>query len=125
MNKKAKKQLLKLVIAGGLLLPAKGYSQAGNNDWENPTLYELSKEKPHTDLMLFDNMQTALGEDYSKSSYHQSLNGSWKFVYVAKYADRIKNFYDAGLNTGKWNDIALPSNWELKGYGITIYTNIV
>src|SRR5450432_1816914 len=30
-------------------------------------------------------------------------------------------FCDAGQNSGKWTTIAVPSNWELQGFGIYTY----
>ena len=100
-------------------------SQSTNNDWENPQLYELNKEKPHATFMLFDKKQDVVNDDYDRSPFYQSLNGTWKFVYVDKYADRIKDFYRTDLNDSKWNNIPVPSNWEREGFGIPIYTNIV
>lgn len=97
---------------------------AQNNDWENPLLIEENKEKPHATFMLFDNAADVKTDNYSKSAYHKSLNGTWKFVYTDKYANRIKDFYRTDLDDKGWNDIAVPSNWELKGFGIPIYTNI-
>ncbi len=121
MNKSAMKTLVFALI----LLPALVLAQSKNNDWENPELYELNKEKPHAAFMLFGNQQDVMTDDYSRSPYYQSLNGSWKFTYVDKHADRITDFYRTDLDISKWNDIAVPSNWELKGFGIPIYTNIV
>jgi beta-galactosidase len=100
------------------------FSQSKNNDWENPQLYELNKEKPHATFMLFNDKKSVVADDYSKSSFYQSLNGTWKFVYVDKYADRVKDFYRTDLNDTKWNNIPVPSNWEREGFGIPIYTNI-
>jgi beta-galactosidase len=34
------------------------------------------------------------------------------------------DFYKTSFNTVNWKEIRVPSNWELKGYGIPIYTNI-
>lgn len=98
--------------------------QTKQNDWENPQLYELNKEVPHATFMLFTNEKDVIADDYSKSSFHQSLNGTWKFIYADKYANRIKDFYRTDLITSQWSDIAVPSNWELKGFGTPIYTNI-
>jgi len=36
---------------------------------------------------------------------------------------RPVDFYQDYFNTKSWNDIKVPSNWELQGYGIPIYTN--
>ena len=98
---------------------------AQNNDWENPALYERNKEKPHATFMLFSEPQDVKRDDYSRSPFYQLLNGTWKFVYTDKYENRVKEFYRTDLNDGNWSNIAVPSNWELKGFGVPIYTNIV
>src|SRR3954468_9069777 len=107
-----------------LLLTTTMFAQS-RNDWENPQLFEVNKEQPHATFMLFSNAQDVTKDDYNSSPYYQSLNGIWKFVYADKYANRIQDFYRTGLNTDTWNDIQVPSNWELQGFGIPIYTNII
>ncbi len=99
-------------------------ANAQNNEWENPQFFEWNKEKPHATYMVFDKKEDVMKDDYNRSAYYKSLNGSWKFTYVDKHADRIKDFYRADLNDAKWNNIEVPSNWEMKGFGIPIYTNI-
>lgn len=101
-----------------------GYANAQNNDWENPKLVDQGKEKAHASFMLFDSEKDVITDDYTKSTFYQSLNGQWKFNYVDKYADRITDFYKTDLNDAGWANINVPSNWELKGFGIPIYTNI-
>ena len=95
------------------------------NDWENPSLVSLNKEKPHATAMVFTNAGDVKSDDYSRSPYYQSLNGTWKFMYTDKYANRPMNFFETSLNDTKWSDIPVPSNWELKGFGTPIYTNII
>ena len=116
--------VIKSLLFALLLLPVLVPAQSKNNDWENPAYIELNKEKPHAAFMLFSNRQDVVTDDFSRSPYYQSLNGNWKFTYVDKYADRITDFYRTDLDISTWNDIAVPSNWELKGFGIPIYTNI-
>ncbi|MEO8111154.1 MAG: glycoside hydrolase family 2 TIM barrel-domain containing protein [Ginsengibacter sp.] len=108
-----------------ILLANISIAQQKINDWENPQLVELNKEKPRATFMLYDKKQDVSGDDYNLSPYHKSLNGTWKFVYVDKEAGRVKDFYQTNLDDSKWNNIPVPSNWELKGFGIPIYTNIV
>jgi beta-galactosidase len=117
------KKSLAFVVCGVFSLSL-AFSQFQDNDWENPQLYELNKEKPHATFMLFNDKKSVIADDYNKSAYYQSLNGTWKFVYVDKYADRVKDFYRTDLNDSKWNNIPVPSNWEREGFGIPIYTNI-
>jgi beta-galactosidase len=98
------------------------YSQ--NNEWEDPTKIDENKEKAHATFMLFDNVKDVLEDDYSKSPYYKLLNGKWKFTYVDQHANRIQDFYRTDLSDKDWKDINVPSNWEMEGFGIPIYTNI-
>lgn len=99
-------------------------ANAQQNDWENPKLVDQGKEKPHVDFMLYDKQSDAVADDYSKSANYQSLNGQWKFNYVDKHADRRLDFFKEDLDDSGWANIQVPSNWELQGFGIPIYTNI-
>ncbi|MBL7742509.1 MAG: DUF4981 domain-containing protein [Chitinophagaceae bacterium] len=121
-----KREFLKVssILTAILVITTGVFSQSEKSDWENPLLYEVNKEAPRASFMLFSTQGDVIRDDYSLSPFHQSLNGAWKFVYADKPADRIKDFYRADLNTDKWSDIAVPSNWELKGFGTPIYTNI-
>jgi beta-galactosidase len=97
---------------------------AQNNDWENPQIVDWNKERPHATFMVFDKKQDVVSDAYDRSPYYLSLNGTWKFVYVDKYADRSLDFYKTDLNDSKWKTLPVPSNWEREGFGIPIYTNI-
>lgn len=119
MNNKISRNLF-----GLLLLSSAVVAQPKNNDWENPGFFEWNKEKPHATFMLFDKKEDVAKDEYSRSPYYQSLNGTWKFVYVDKHADRLQDFYKTDIDDSKWSNIAVPSNWEMKGFGIPIYTNI-
>jgi beta-galactosidase len=113
------KLLLSILFLSGSLCMAQP-----QNEWENPKIIEQNKEKPHATFMLFDNAADVKADDYSKSSWHKSLNGIWKFVYTDKHANRIPDFYRTDFPDKNWADIPVPSNWERKGFGIPIYTNI-
>jgi beta-galactosidase len=115
----------KTVFVLSLLFCNLAFAQPSNHDWENPGLIDQNKEKPHATCMLFNKAEDVIADDYSRSPWYQSLNGTWKFVYVAKWADRRQDFYRTDLDDSKWNDLPVPSNWERKGFGIPIYTNIV
>lgn len=97
---------------------------AQQNDWENPSVVDIGKEKPHVNFMLFNNAKDAISDDFSRSENYKSLNGSWKFNYVDQYKDRPVDFLNTGFNDGGWANLTVPSNWELNGFGIPIYTNI-
>lgn len=117
------KQLL--IYSLFLLSMTGGTLSAQQNVWENPAVVDENKEKPHASFMLFDNSTDVRTDDYSRSPYYQSLNGTWKFIYVDKYENRSRDFFRADLDDSNWSNLPVPSNWERKGFGIPIYTNIV
>ena len=88
-----------------LLISMVSFSQSKNNDWENPQLVDWNKEKPHATFMAFDKKNDVIADEYNRSPFFQSLNGTWKFVYADKYADRPLDFYKTDLNDSKWNNI--------------------
>lgn len=97
---------------------------AQQNEWEDPTRYEWNKEKPHTDFMLYESDWDAVTDDYKASPWYQTLNGIWKFTYAPTISKSEKDFYIVDLDDAFWSDIEVPSNWELKGFGVPIYANI-
>lgn len=118
-------RLVVLFVAVYLLAVVGTKALAQSNDWENPMLLDWNKEAPRASFMLFDNQQDVVADNYTSSPFHQSLNGQWKFTYAHKQADRIKDFYRTNLDESFWKDIKVPSNWELQGFGVPIYTNII
>jgi len=94
------------------------------NDWENSKVIGINKEESHCTLLPFQDIESALEQKNESSIYYKSLNGHWKFNWVKKPSGRPKNFYRLDFNLENWNEIPVPSNWELQGYGVPIYTNI-
>lgn len=93
-------------------------------DWENPEIIGRNKELPHTTLTVYPDTKSALRGDYSDSPFFLSLNGTWKFYWIKKPKERAKDFYRIDFDDSRWKEIPVPSNWQMHGYGIPIYTNI-
>jgi beta-galactosidase len=100
-------------------------AQSTNPEWERPSLVDENKERAHAAFVLFDRKEDALTDDLKRSAFYQSLNGSWKFSYTDHFNNRPLNFYQPDLNDANWSTLPVPSNWELHGFGLPIYTNIV
>ena len=107
-----------------VLLCAAVSAGAQQNEWENPQLYEWNKEKPHADFAIYDTAEDAMTEDYDRSPWYKSLNGTWKFVYAPSIETAIEDFYKTDLPDDDWDEIQVPSNWELQGFGEPIIRNI-
>ncbi|MDR0541634.1 MAG: DUF4981 domain-containing protein [Dysgonamonadaceae bacterium] len=93
-------------------------------EWENPEIFGINKEPARATAFPYSTEQQAIADDYSASPYYRSLDGVWKFNWHKKPADKPEGFYKAGYDVSRWDNIQVPGNWELQGFGIPIYTNI-
>jgi len=107
------------------LLSLNGFAQQQNiwDDLENPAVTGRNKLPAHAFYIPYANTDQAFADDWEKSPYFISLNGTWKFNWVKNPANRPMGFYKEDFNESGWLDIAVPSNWELQGYGTPIYVN--
>jgi beta-galactosidase len=94
-----------------------------SNDWENPGMIALNKEPAHNTLMPYGDKEKASRCDRFQSEFFRSLNGKWKFHWVEKPADRPEDFYKPEYDVSMWDEIQVPLNWQLAGYGIPYYLN--
>lgn len=92
-------------------------------DWQNPNITGINKQPPHCTLMPFDTAHSASFERINNSPYYKSLNGSWKFNWSGNPESRAVDFYKPDFDASGWDEIDVPSNWQLKGYGVPIYLN--
>jgi len=53
----------------------------------------------------------------------ESLNGTWKFHWYPRPEKCEESFYELGFDVSGWDDIVVPGEWQMQGYGIPIYTN--
>lgn len=51
------------------------------------------------------------------------LNGKWKFKFFETVNDFREEMFDENFDASSFDEIDVPSNWQLKGYDIPIYTN--
>ncbi|MFR9645244.1 MAG: glycoside hydrolase family 2 TIM barrel-domain containing protein [Rikenellaceae bacterium] len=95
-----------------------------NNDWENEMVFERNKLSARVASYSYESVEAALAADRAESRM-MLLNGEWQFNFVEKSKLRPTDFMAADFSGGDdWAAISVPSNWEMKGYGQPIYTNI-
>jgi beta-galactosidase len=99
-------------------------NQPITNDWENPEIFQINREPARAAFLPYADESSAIADDYTRSPWFLSLDGMWKFNWSPTPDQRPKDFFTTNFNTTNWKEITVPSNWELNGYGIPIYTNI-
>ncbi|MER7729175.1 glycoside hydrolase family 2 TIM barrel-domain containing protein [Streptomyces sp. NPDC096323] len=99
--------------------------QAGGGEWNGRIdVFRLGTEPPHTTLMPYANLKQALAADRTASPWRQSLDGTWKFAYVDRPADKKADFYRTDLDDSGWETTPVPSAWQLHGHDFPVYVNI-
>lgn len=90
-------------------------------DWENEQILHLNTEPPRATFVPFATVAEALNNDLTSSPFYFSLNGEWKFNWSPKPELRPASFFETNFDDSAWTNIAVPSNWEMKGFGTPIY----
>ena len=65
-----------------------------------------------------------LVEHREESDRMQLLNGTWKFQYYNSIYDIRESFFEKDYDTENFDEIQVPSVWQMAGYDTHQYTNI-
>jgi|GEM_PF-3641461 len=112
------------LLIGLFLLSTQFACAQDRPEWDNIEVLNINKEMPRTSMMVFPDKEAAKAYDRETSQWFKLLNGDWKFHYSDNPAERPADFYEKGFDDSEWSSISVPSNWEVEGHGIPIYTNI-
>ncbi|MCT4643986.1 MAG: beta-galactosidase, partial [Carboxylicivirga sp.] len=113
------KNLIVLVLLMGLsaqLLSA--------DDWQNPSKVREGKRSPFAWSFPFRSLDKAKENDKTSSAYYQSLNGTWRFKWSVNPTQRPADFYKTDFDVTQWDEIKVPADWQMEGFGTPIYTNV-
>ena len=103
--------------------PMWAQNKDGKPYWQDVKTTSVNREYPRTSFVSYQDSKTASSGRFENSPYYQLLNGTWKFYFVDAYKQLPDNITDPSLSTSNWNDIQVPGNWEVQGFGTAIYTN--
>ncbi len=100
------------------------------NDWENQTVVEKNRVSARTNSYVYPNEELALTGMRGNSPWFKLLNGIWKFKYLENphcllNCSNVDEFKGQEIMDSSWQDIPVPLNWEMAGYGKPHYTNIM
>lgn len=95
----------------------------GKPFWQDITAFKTNRESPHAISFPYPSLEEALsGND--PSIYLHSLNGKWRFKWAGSAYEAPENFHEPEYDDTFWDEIPIPSNWQMLGYDIPIYSNI-
>jgi len=97
-------------------------------EWHDLQVNEINRLPLHTLHFAYDpNDFPGTGAEYldkKQSMNYMSLDGTWKFNWVANADQRPTDFYKTDLDDSKWKNIQMPGKWEMLGYGQPEYVNV-
>ena len=100
-------------------------------EWQSPERLGYNKLQPRACFTSFASAEEARRVLPEHSSRRQSLDGTWKFHFAKTPDERPADFFQLGYDCSVWDDISVPSCWNLVGpqkdgtqkYGTPIYVN--
>tara|TARA_R110000787_G_scaffold129264_2_gene241080 strand:- start:3125 stop:6355 length:3231 start_codon:yes stop_codon:yes gene_type:complete len=87
---------------------------------ENELMINENKLAPHSSFTSFTSKKEALN---NQPEFYKSLDGKWNFNWVKNPKDRPIKFMNPSFDVSSWDQIKVPANWEIEGYGVPIYAN--
>ena len=93
-------------------------------EWHDLQVNEVNRYGIRTNFFAYENEQAALAGNMEKSANYLSLEGTWKFKWVADADQRPTDFYKADYDDSAWKTMQVPGIWELNGYGDPEYVNV-
>lgn len=113
----------KLVLLSALAICTFSGNAQSFKEWQDPAINAINRAPMHTNYFAYESAEAAKG-DKEESSNFMTLNGIWKFDWVANADARPTDFWKQDFNDKGWNDLQVPGVWELNGYGDPIYVNV-
>lgn len=92
-------------------------------DWENPKVFKVGTTQPRATFYVFKSLEEAKANKPFQSDNYQLLNGDWRFNWSEHPSKRPLDFYQQDFDASDWDEIPVPSNWQMHDYGYPIYTN--
>jgi beta-galactosidase len=99
------------------------FTEKEPRDWENPGMFNMNREEPRATFISYPDPSDALQMVKENSPNYLSLDGIWKFNWVNSPDERPYWFFMEDYDTRDWDEIEVPSNWEMKGYDVALYVN--
>ncbi|MCK9451610.1 MAG: DUF4981 domain-containing protein [Bacteroidales bacterium] len=114
---KTRKKLTLFLV--GFLFYGLAFSQT--LDYADPSIINQNRMAPHSFFFAHESKSAALNGEWGKSSLVQSLNGKWQFYYSPTHADKPKGYSAENADHILWDEIQVPGNVELQGFGVPRY----
>ncbi|SCP97373.1 beta-galactosidase subunit alpha [Anaerobium acetethylicum] len=92
--------------------------------WENIEIDGINRLEPRAHFLSFPTREALERNENRYTHAFRNLNGSWKFLFLDAPEYSPEGFFESGFDTKDMDDIVVPGNWQLQGYGKMHYSDL-
>lgn len=92
--------------------------------WENHQIDGINRMPARAHFLTFPTREKALLNDNKYTHAFKNLNGVWKFMFLDAPEYSPEGFFASQYDTSTMDDITVPGNWQLQGYGKMHYSDL-
>lgn len=95
------------------------------NDYSNLKVLHRNRLESRAYFIPYGTREEALTFERGMSDRFTLLNGLWRFCYADYPEMTPQNFHEKDFCTESWDEIPVPGNWQMHGYGKPHYTDLI
>ena len=80
-------------------------------EWHDLSVNSVNRFPVHTSFFAYENRNAALKGDRTQSGNYLSIEGDWKFNWVANADQRPTDFFKTDYNDSSWKTMPVPGIW--------------
>jgi beta-galactosidase/evolved beta-galactosidase subunit alpha len=102
--------------------PAASHTNESRPDWENHEVLHRNRLPARARFTAYPDQASARAG--ANSPWELSLNGMWRFHYAPTPVEAPPDFAADTCDDTGWDQLPVPGNWQMYGYGRPHYTNV-
>ena len=92
--------------------------------WENHQIDGINRMPARAHFLTFPTREKALLGSNGYTHAFKNLNGTWKFMFLDAPEYSPEGFSESDFDVSGMDDIIVPGNWQLQGYGKMHYSDL-
>ena len=92
--------------------------------WENHQIDGINRMPARAHFLTFPSKEKALLNNNRYTHAFKNLNGVWKFMFLDAPEYSPEGFFNSDFDVTSMDDITVPGNWQLQGYGKMHYSDL-
>lgn len=92
--------------------------------WEDIGIAHRNRMEARAHFYSYPSRERALTGEPAYTHHFKSLNGIWQFLFLPAPEYSPPGFEAAEYDADGWDDIRVPGNWQMQGYGRMHYSDL-